>query len=178
MPDLPVPLRPHPAHPCDAVQQVSFDAVRDAAGLALQYVVCGELSRLSLPTGSGRTRRDELWKHTCFEVFLGKDGAEDYLEFNFAPDGDWAAYTFRGYRNGGSALDCAPPQIETTVSEDRLAISVRVPALPSEFASGQIRLGPSAIVETQDGTLSYWALHQPPEAPDFHTPNNFQISLD
>jgi len=26
----------------------------------------------------------------------------------------------------------------------------------------------TAVIETQDGNLSYWALHHPAERPDFH----------
>ena len=53
-------------------------------------------------------RRDELWRTTCAEIFVALDDASDgkphtggpYLEFNFSPTGDWAAYRFDSTRTG------------------------------------------------------------------------------
>ena len=43
---------------------------------------------------------DDLWQHTCFELFIGAKNDAEYYEFNFSPSGEWAAYEFRNYRDG------------------------------------------------------------------------------
>jgi hypothetical protein len=45
-------------------------------------------------------RADELWKTTCFELFLSVSGQGDYYELNFSPSGNWNAYHFDSYREG------------------------------------------------------------------------------
>ena len=54
-------------------------------------------------------RQDNLWRHTCFEVFLGRPGAKGYWELNIAPNGDWNLYQFSDYRSGGIAEPLAEP---------------------------------------------------------------------
>jgi hypothetical protein len=43
-------------------------------------------------------RGRDLWKKTCFELFAGRRGSEIYHEFNFAPTGEWDAFSFKTYR--------------------------------------------------------------------------------
>lgn len=171
-------LVPHPGHPRTRMDEITVQAARDGASLRLVYKLSGNTSSMALPSPTGGARRDELWKQTCFEAFIRVDGADGYVEFNFAPNGDWAAYAFSGYRNGMRDLECPAPQIETTLRSDGLTITVQTPALPAEFATGQIWLGPSAIVEDKTGARSYWALHHPEDAPDFHHAENFKMRLD
>lgn len=40
------------------------------------------------------------------------------------------------------------------------------------------KLNLAAVIEENDGTKSYWALHHPdPEKPDFHHPDSFVLKL-
>ena len=38
------------------------------------------------------------------------------------------------------------------------------------------RVGMSAILEEEDGTISYWALAHPPGRPDFHHPDCLSLA--
>ncbi|MGD2056793.1 MAG: hypothetical protein PVJ15_08295, partial [Gammaproteobacteria bacterium] len=78
-------------------------AVRGAAGgwLALGFALEGELSALRIPEWLAPRRADHLWRHTCFEAFVMAGAGPGYREFNFSPSGEWAAYAFQGYRQGG-----------------------------------------------------------------------------
>jgi hypothetical protein len=40
-----------------------------------------------------------------------------------------------------------------------------------------LRVGLSAVIEANDGTLSYWALKHPAAKPDFHHPDSFVLEL-
>ena len=41
-----------------------------------------------------------------------------------------------------------------------------------------LRLGAAAVLEDDNGRLSYWALCHPPGKPDFHHPDGFVLELD
>ena len=97
----------HPSSPCDAIRRLEagFETEWLPGELEIRFRMDGDISRVRLPPAELARRRDGLWQHTCFEVFLRPDGSDSYHEFNFAPSGDWAAYRFAGRR-----LDRAHPK--------------------------------------------------------------------
>jgi hypothetical protein len=126
--------------------------------------------RVASPTKPYRT--DRLWQTTCFELFLqGRDDA--YVELNFSPTTQWAAYSFKAYREGMERLELAPPVIGywTDDGQPYISITFDLPMQPS----GAVAV--SAVIEETDGTKSYWALAHPPGAPDFHHPDCFALTL-
>ena len=110
-------LNPHPASlPLD-VQSVGCSINWEHAGrCVLDFIVGGPPEALALPDAAEPVRADELWRTTCFELFLRRPGSEGYLEFNFSPSGQWAAYAFDGYRAGRRNLEIAPILILGPVS--------------------------------------------------------------
>jgi hypothetical protein len=115
-------------------------------------------------------RADNLWKTTCFEVFI--QTTDGYVEFNISPSGQWASYAFDDYRNGGRAAVEEVRGFGLEGGDDYAAIEAEV-ALPK----GAIRMGLSTVVETVDGAISYWALAHPSDKPDFHHPDSFVLEL-
>ncbi len=175
-------LTPHPdsgAHPVDSLSAEAHLAA--PAVLACDYVLHGDLARLRVPAGAGGARRDELWKHTCLEAFVTAPGARGYYEFNFAPDGDWAAYAFEDYRHGMHPVHLvAPPLIHAECGAARLAVyvSLELAGLPDLAEARTLKLALAAVIEGADGTLSYWALHHAPGRADFHHPEGFTLELE
>ena len=178
MSDRSVQLMAHPGHPIDGVDRLEFSARWIGDGLIMQYDLFGDLSLVAIPVGDGGDRRDELWRRTCFEAFVCANGSDAYAEFNFSPNGDWAAYQFSDYRTGQSDLDVAAPRIELTSTREHLSLTVVLDEAQFAFSAKKLRLGPTAIIEGNDGQLSYWALHHPSNKPDFHRSETFQLSLD
>ena len=172
------PLVCHPATPCAAVRGIEVELHWQHApepALLLIYVVRGALNELRLPGGAAApTCTDGLWQHTCFEAFVGTEGDSAYREFNFAPSADWAAYLFSDERvrdvAAETAASLAPPRIVTSRSRGAVfTLGAEVPAgwLPDAVDPPWL-LGLSAVIESADGRLSYWALHHPAPRPDFH----------
>ncbi|MCR9270195.1 MAG: DOMON-like domain-containing protein [Hyphomonadaceae bacterium] len=178
MPEQPVFLVAHPAHPSAGIERLSVSLMRAEDGLCLTYRVDGLIETLRLPTREPGGRRDQLWQHTCFELFVRDTASDQYFEFNFSPGGDWAAYAFDHYRQGGRNLNCTPPKIETIQTDARLTVSVSQLEWPPEIVTEPRQFGPTAILETKSGSRSYWALDHLGEAPDFHRSETFQLSLD
>ncbi len=149
-------------------------AFGDMATLDIWFGVEAPQTRFVLPASDQPGRTDGLWKSTCFEAFLRPSGEDGYAEFNFAPSGDWAAYSFTGYRAEMEPLELpAEPYLRL---EDNLiwwCFGATI-SLPSD---GKWDLGLSAVLEETDGTVSHWALIHPAEQPDFHHPDCFTLQL-
>jgi hypothetical protein len=147
------------------------------AGLAIHYVLTGDLSRIRVPKGPIPARADGLWRHTCFEAFIAGAETPAYREFNFSPDGRWQAYDFTAYRHGGPLDTASAPAIDSETAHGGLELRARLAAdlLPS---SHHLHIGLSAVLEDMDGSLSYWALRHAPGKPDFHHPDTFALEID
>lgn len=155
-----------------AIQAIGVALVRpDLERLQLAYRVSGVLDRLAVPTPQPPGRADELWKHTCFEVFIG--AANGYYEFNFSPSSQWAAYRFDDYRTGMRDAVVAMPAIEWSIEEGRATLFVTLEL--SHDATGP--LGLSAVIEDPQGARSFWALAHPAGPPDFHHAACFAAEL-
>jgi hypothetical protein len=164
----------HPATPTDVVRRLEVYVQRAASEtLKIRYTAHGRISDLKVPTPLvGELRRDELWRHTCFEAFIGAVGAA-YHEFNFAPSCAWAAYAFSGYRQGMQPLAQAEApaiEVQRTAAALVLEATLRPSIVPARFAL-------AAVLEENDGRLSYWALTHPADRPDFHHPGSFRLEF-
>ena len=118
-----LPLTPHPDTPPSAIGSLVCSISWQGPGnWCFDYIVGEPPEALRLPPTVIPARADGLWQRTCFELFLRRAGEAGYVEFNFSPSGEWAAYQFDGYRDGMGEIDVTPPRI---VSSD-----------PMQFASG------------------------------------------
>ncbi|NJC06359.1 hypothetical protein GGQ97_002152 [Sphingomonas kaistensis] len=173
-------LAPHPTHRPQPPYTLWASAERSAAfgktaTLNLWFGVSAPMGRFLVPPPAAEpARRDNLWRSTCFEVFLKAEGEEAYQEWNFAPSGDWAAYDFESEREGMTPAEVAsPPYIRT---EDNLTwwglgATLSIPA------DVRFTIALSAIVEEAGGERFFFALHHPSEQPDFHHPDCFTARL-
>lgn len=143
-------------------------------GLSVQFALKGDITGICLPAKAAPNRSDGLWKHTCFEAFVRAGPGAVYQELNFSPSTAWAAYQFSGYRDGMADLPIAPPQVEIQVDERRFQLSAIVRGLADTDIWS---VGLSAVIETRDGALSYWAIAHPPGKPDFHHSDCFALEV-
>lgn len=176
-----VTLVRHAASLSSAVSRIEAEVDMSAsAGLRLRYRVEGTLERVSVPARQQGARREDLWRHTCFEAFLSVEESPAYCEFNFSPSTEWAAWGFASYRSGRSELACptAPP-IRVERSPNHLLLEAEIDALVLGRLPGRgpLALGLSAVIEELDGRLSYWALAHPASQPDFHDPEGFVLDV-
>jgi hypothetical protein len=174
-------LQRHPTTPPQLVRGVAVQVGwGNGEALALTFALTGDLTRLRIPAPQPSRRADNLWRHTCFEAFLRYKGEPAYCEFNFAPSGEWAAYAFRRYRDGMSLVQDFDPRIVVRRTEERLELDVliRLDCLSPVRPRTRVQLALSAVVEDEQGALSYWALIHPLGRPDFHHPAAFALELE
>ena len=136
--------------------------------LCLRYALTGNLTRIRLPKPQAPAAVDGLWEHTCFEAFIAVAGDADYREFNFSPSGQWAAYAFSNYRVRSAWTAGQTPTIDVTQADGFLLLEAVIADLPINMTGKPFQLGLTAVIESNDGSRSYWALHHPKARPDFH----------
>jgi hypothetical protein len=142
----------------------------DLNRLTLRYRLTGDLGQIVYPPPAAPARADNLWRHTCFEAFIGLP-AGGYLEYNLAPSRQWAAYRFDGYRHGIRPAEVADPHI-AIAAQGGLILTAEIDIPPDAD-----RLGLAAVIEARNGTKSYWAIAHAPGHPDFHHRDCFALEL-
>jgi hypothetical protein len=171
----------YPGHDTVPAVRIGYDvAVDDQHQMTADFRVHGAVDTLLLPAFAGARRADALWKHSCFEIFLKRENRADYQEFNFAPDGGWAAYGFSGYRAGMHNLDGfdAPiVSIQQTPTAYHLRAQFSVKAFAALANLHIWRLGVSAVIEDIGGANTYWAVAHPDGPADFHHDVSFSQNL-
>ena len=175
-----VSLVPHPVTPPRAVGGIRAGChLTDDGRLRFTYRIEAARERLSWIRQPVAGRRDELWRHTCCEAFVAT-GPESYLEFNFAPDGSWAAYAFTAYRRRGRAepvLEAPAIRVHFGPQEMRLEAAVAWRGPGDDCRARGLRMGLAGVVEEAGGPTSYWALRHPRPQPDFHDADAFVLEV-
>ena len=177
----PAVLTAHPSTPNDAVRSLGVQLRAEEPGiLVFQYSLDADMSRVRVPLSGVGGRADALWKHTCFEAFVAPADAPGYYEFNFSPSLDWAIYRFSAYREGMSPAEIGrAPEISLRRGDDRLELqsAVRLGHLADLRDARHLRIALAAVIEDENGRLTFWGLWHPPGKPDFHHPNGFVLEV-
>ena len=170
-------LKLHPDSVCDAVVRIDASLAREAGYLVLRAIVHGTIDALRLPSVVAAERADELWQHTCCEVFIRPPG-DVYYEFNLAPSTRWAAYRFDAYRLGMANATVIAPVITVAADAAQFELHARIDCTQLSLSGKGCRAGLSVVIEETTGRKSYWALAHAPGKPDFHHAAGFVIELE
>jgi hypothetical protein len=174
-------LHRHADTPCAALTGIEVEIVRTAqAALELHFFVSGAIREISWPLLAAPERRDRLWEHSCFELFVAAEGRATYFEINLSPSTRWAAYRFSDYRSGMQiARSAVQPEIESRITAKTYVLFAKVSlaAMPGLPENAIWRVGLSAVIEPKTGGKSYWALAHPHGKPDFHHKDCFALQL-
>jgi hypothetical protein len=178
----PAVLTAHPSTPNDTVRSLAAQLRAEEPDiLVFRYSLAADMSRVRIPLSGAGGRADALWEHTCFEAFVAGGDAPGYHEFNFSPSLDWAIYRFSAYREGMTRAEIGSgPKISLCRDDEGLVLesAVRLGHLVDLRGVRHLRIALAAVIEDDNGRLSYWGLRHPPGKPDFHHPNGFSLELD
>lgn len=153
---------------------------RQAQQFSVQFSLTGNVEQLLLPESSAHpTRKDELWKSTCFEFFIATPNKPEYWEFNTSPSGHWNVYHMDAYRRVGFREETRIQRLSFSVQRDSGCVSVdaAVDLSPIVRADESILVGITSIIQTHDGHETYWALAHPHPQADFHLRESFTLEL-
>lgn len=119
--------------------------------------------------GHQMTRKDELWKDTCFECFLNPVAESLYYEFNFNLQGGWNCYMFDEYRKPQPAKASSDFDVKSfSWTDSELNIELKNLSKFQKF-----NVGITAIIKDKNNQTYYFALKHAGEKPDFHLQNSF-----
>ena len=176
-----IPLVAHPTTQSGAIEGLDvLLSVLSPGVLTLGYTLRADMSRIRVGPEGVPGSADDLWKHTCFEVFIQPSGSRGYYEFNFSPTKQWAVYRFDSYRQGMTPMDTSnPPEISIRKASDFLELlaTISLPVSAGIDAPQRPRLALTAVVEEDSGRLCYWSARHSQGKPDFHHPDGFVFEL-
>lgn len=172
-----IPLRPFATAAPSWGLRLEAAATRAGGILEVGFRMAGETAGIvpACAPGPG-SRRDGLWRDTCFEAFVAVAGEARYLEANLAPTRDWNVFLFDGYRLG-MRVDAASSDPSRTTAQDDGTITARFGLPLASLAPGDrvLEVGLAAVIRHEDGRLGYWALSHPGDRPDFHRREGFLL---
>jgi hypothetical protein len=163
--------------------QIRGEIERIRNRLSIHYSVTGKLGSILLPSIAHLPfRKHDLWKATCFEFFIAFQDQPRYWEFNLSPSSDWNVYAMDAYRQVNMREETRFPQLpfEFVNTDGELSLDVSVDLSPILARDSILQIGITAIIQTQNGNETYWALSHPgaPTAQaDFHLRESFAIEL-
>jgi hypothetical protein len=114
-------------------------------------------------------RKDELWKATCFELFLKVPERTSYYEFNFSTEGFWNVYEFTDYRKPHPPLRSEAFGLEEWSWRSQVLRVTLVNKTPVTNWSVSM----TAVLQNLNQEVQYWALKHADEKPNFHHFDSF-----
>lgn len=151
---------------------------RTAGIIAVSYILQGPLSNIMIPSSAVPARHNRLWEKTCFEFFLAPAGSEQYWEFNLSPAGHWNVYHFESCREGMKeepAISSLPFRIHN--QSDRFTLTLELDVTHIIKTDQLLKAGISAVIQFNDGNMTFWSLVHPGSQPDFHNRGSFIIEI-
>lgn len=136
--------------------------------------------QLTSPANSG-SRKDGLWKTTCFEAFFKNPHQPGYLEWNAHRNGDWNLYAFDDYRKGMREVVAASEPLifldKTEGDTFEIGFSISRQILELELGEAPWNVSLTMVIEAPLNEVHYWALAHCGKEPDFHLPESFLLSI-
>ena len=139
--------------------------------IEISFIISGALSEYIFPQKSEKKRVNELWKSTCFELFLVNSKKEAYYELNFSSSLAWNFYRLSGYRADIKEVQhISTPQIKVYKNDNefKIVLEMEVENL-EEFDSCNV----ACILLKNNHERTFWSLHHHLDKADFHHRQNF-----
>jgi len=109
-------------------------------------------------------RQNELWKATCFEVFISRPSEIAYWEFNFSKDKAWNIYHFTDYRQPAPPKESEDFEIQSIEwMDNNLQVQIK-----SKLQFSQIEANFCAVLKLKTGETHYFSSLHTSQKPDFH----------
>jgi hypothetical protein len=148
--------------------------------LTIHYALAGKIEDIFLPSPSvNPSRKDDLWKTTCLEFFLAVKNLPQYWEFNISPSRDWNVYYMDAYRRIGFRQEASIQWFDSEMqkSTNVFLLNAAVDLNPIIQVEQMLEVGVTAVIQTKEGSETYWALTHPAPEADFHLRQSFLLAM-
>ena len=141
--------------------------------ISLHFKISGALTNYQFPKKEKLKRANELWKATCFELFLANSKTQSYYEINISPTLHWNIYYLDTYRaEPKEVIVSSEPLIK--IREDKQSYEIdfelKCEALDLEEFD-QYNL--AVILLNVENERKFWVVNPVGESPDFHNRGSF-----
>lgn len=141
--------------------------------ISLSFTLQGELEEYFFEEPRAKKRANELWRTTCFELFLANRENEDYYELNFSSSLAWNFYHLSAYRAEVQEVELLfEPQIEIHIKENVFQVSFEV-EVEACFLEQFNLYNVASILLTKENKRTFWSEKHLTAVPDFHHRDNF-----
>lgn len=130
----------------------------------------------------GYARRDYLWQHTCFELFIGIKNKTAYREINLSPAQAWNCYQFEQYREPAQmppmpAQDIQLLELKAQPQKLEAILDLHQFLQTNECQWDDLVFGLTSVVKLKNNSELYFALSHSTDQPDFHCKRDWTASL-
>ena len=143
---------------------------------SVHYDVAGNIGEIFIPSPIARpARMDDLWRTTCFELFIAIKNSPGYWEFNLSPSGEWNVYAMDAYRQVNMREETRIQRLHFKVKKDTeiFSLETELDLSPIIQEGLLIEAGITSVIQANSGRNSYWALTHPHPEADFHLRKSF-----
>jgi len=139
--------------------------------LHLTFKLSGDIKHYKFPKTKKQERKDELWKESCFELFLATEDEEAYYEFNFSPTLAWNSYRLEYYRAEPKKIDEVELiEFEVKQTKETLLVEITLDVQTLKFDTYNL----ATILLNKQEEREFWSLKAKGDTPDFHNPLEFE----
>lgn len=141
--------------------------------MEIAFEILGMLNRYIFDPIEPIRRANELWRRSCFELFIALPDSREYWELNIASSGAWNLYHLEDYRSGVTEVFLkSEPEIRIDPTPNRYRLSA-VLDITELLLTPSVAVNVAAILLTQNQERTFWAVNHPLHQPDFHAREGF-----
>ncbi len=145
--------------------------------LTLEFTVLGEIKNYIFNEPCIQARADELWKKTCFELFIAQNNNSSYYELNISPSSNWNFYSFLDYKtNMKEEKNVSKPFIHSSKIRDKYRLSFEFDFY-EEFTEKELIFNLAVILLDTKGVRHFYSIHRREEKVDFHDREYWSLGM-
>jgi hypothetical protein len=142
----------------------------------LSFSILGDISKIIIPNTEftkDYKRKDDLWKTTCFELFLASKTSKSYSEINVSSSYEYNIYSFTDYRkNMQLENNLSIKNIKKDISSNLLNLTFSIES-KNKINIEDLIINITSVVESTNNEIEYWAINHLEDKADFHNLVNF-----
>ncbi len=141
--------------------------------ISLHFKIIGTLKNYQFPQRDKPKRANELWKATCFELFLANSKTKTYYEINISAILHWNIYRLETYRAEPKELIVSSkPFIMVKEDEQSYEIDFELECKELDLTEfDQYNL--AVILLNKQNERDFWAVNPVGDSLDFHDRGGF-----
>jgi len=161
-----------PFEPLFSIHLIGDLKILDDENLEVTFTWKDMQNQLLFPIEQSLGRQHELWKQTCFEIFLRPKIGIGYFEINLSTTGAWNIYKFESYRNPQPPEEYPLGEV-LSIQSEKEKIVARFKIENADLSLIEYSL--CAVLVLKNGKITYWSTHHSQHKPDFHHPDNLTL---